>query len=565
MTKILLTTVIKPFYVDSDDCTFQTQPELFHGQITLAQGIFSIRTYSGGFGLEYIALNIKPKTVVLNYPSEEEFIRELKKDYDYVGISYVICTHEKMKKMAKLVREHAPNSKLILGGYGTTIAGADKIADHVCREEGVTFMRKLLGEDLNAPREHPVIPEYKKIMNITVNKGSIILAGLGCPNGCDFCSTSHFYNCKHIPLLKTGKDIWEAILKIDSKINTRLVGIMEEDFLLYKKRVLELAEFTRKEVEKPVRMAGFSSIKSISMYDPVFLAEMGIETLWVGIEAKSSQEIREKKEDIKKEIDNKKIDISSYKKMENIDIKNTIKSLHDVGINTLISMIVGLEHHTEDIVKKDLKYHLSLEPSLSQFLVYTPIPGTPLYECLNKEGRILKDIPYHKIDGFTLNFKHKNLTGENIKELQRYCFKKDYEELGPSAFRFIRKNLTGYLRFHDSNIPIQKARAEIYAHNCKMCYPIYDIGIKYAPNDRVAGIVSDLKDEVYSIFGKPNLKNRFMTGLAKIIAKNYKKKVEKNKDCIQPKLQKIIYDEKSNVSLSEYYNEKVLQIKPIKN
>lgn len=546
MTKILLTTVMRPFGIDSDDCTIQTQPELFHGQVTLAQGLFSFRTYSGGFGLEYIALNIKPKTVVLNYPSDKEFIRELKKDYDYVGISYVMPTHRKMEKMCKLVREYAPNSKLILGGYGTTVPGADELADYVCREEGVTFMRRLLGEDIDVPREHPIISEEKKIMNVRVNQGSIILAGLGCPNGCDFCCTSHFYNRKHISLLKTGKDIWDAILRIDAKLNTRLVGIMEEDFLLYKKRALELAEHTRKEVEKPVRMAGFSSIKAINMYDPVFLAEMGMETIWVGIESKSSIELRKRNENIKKEIDGEKTDISSYQKMDKIDIKKTIKSLHDVGINTLISMIIGLEHHTEELVKKDLEFHLSLDPTLSQFLVYTPSPGTPLYKCLNKEGRILRDVPWYKIDGFMLGFRHKHLDGETIKKLQMYCFKQDYEMLGPSALRFIRKNLTGYLRFRDSDIPIQQARAKIYADNCKMCYPLYDIGIKYAPNNKIAGMITNLRDEVYYIFGKPNTNQKIKTGLAKIIARNYQKKVEKNNAIMQPKLQRIVYDEKSN-------------------
>jgi hypothetical protein len=533
---------MRPFYADSDDCTFQTQPELFHGQVTLAQGLFSLHTYSGGFGLEYIAINIKPKTVVLNYPSEEEFINELKKDYDFVGISYVICTSKKMERMCELVRKHAPKSKLILGGYGTTVPGADDLADYVCREEGVAFMRMLLGEDVNEPREHPIIPEQKKIMNVAVNQGSILLAGLGCPNGCDFCSTSHFYGRKHIPLLKTGKDIWDTILKIDAKLNTRLLGIMEEDFLLYKKRVMELAEYTRKEIKKPVRMAGFSSIKSINMYDPVFLAEMGIETLWIGIEAKSSQDVRDRKEDIKKEVDGKKIDISSYQKMEDIDVKKSIKALHDVGINTLISMIIGLEHHTEDLIKKDLDYHLSLEPTLSQFLVYTPIPGTPLYECLDKEGRILKDLPLHKIDGFTLGFKHKNLDGKTIKKLQMYCFKKDFEELGPSAFRFMRKNLTGYLRFRDSFDPIQKARAEVYAANLKMCYPLYDVGVKYAPNEKVAKMIAELRDEVYYILGWPNAKDKVLTVIAKLIARSYQKKVENGKDVIQPKLQRIVYN-----------------------
>jgi radical SAM superfamily enzyme YgiQ (UPF0313 family) len=424
-------------------------------------------------------------------------------------------------------------------------------------------MRKLLGEDVDAPREHPIIPEWKKIMNVKVNQGSIILAGLGCPNGCDFCSTSHFFNCKHIPILKTGKDIWEVILKIDEKLNTRLFGIMEEDFLLYKKRVLELAEYTRKEINRPVRLAGFSSIKSISMYDPIFLAELGIETLWIGIESKSSQDLREQKEIIKKEIDGKKTDISSYQKMDKIDIKKTIKNLHDVGINTLISMIIGLEHHTEKIIKKDLEYHLSLDPTLSQFLIYTPIPGTPLFECLNKEGRIIKDVPYHKIDGFTLYFKHKNLTPEGVKKLQMYCFKQDYEVFGPSVFRFVRKNLTGFLKFEKSDLPIQQARARVYANTCKLCYPLYDIGIKFAPNDKVAGLISDLRDDVYSIFGKPTIKDKTLSIIAKILAKNYNKKIEKNKDVNQPKLQRIVYKEKSKKSLINFYNNKLIHIRDV--
>ena len=220
-------------------------------------------------------------------------------------------------------------------------------------------------------------------------------------------------------------------------------------------------------------------------------------------------------------------------------------------------MVIGLEHHTEELIKKDLEYHLSLEPTLSQFLIYTPIPGTPLYECLDKEGRILKDLPLYKIDGFTLGFKHKNIDGETMKKLQMYCFKNDYEVLGPSAFRFMRKNLKGYLRFRDSDIPIQRVRAEVYAANCKMCYPLYDIGIKYAPNDKIAGMVADLRDEVYYIFGKTNINHKIMTGLAKIIARNYQHKVEKNKVTSQPKLQRIIYDEKSNPTLIDYYNLKL--------
>ena len=75
-----------------------------------------------------------------------------------------------------------------------------------------------------------------------------------------------------------------------------------------------------------------------------------------------------------------------------------------------------------------------------------------------------------------------------------------------------------------------------------MCYPLYDVGIKYAPNDKVVDNIEKLRDEIYYIFGKPNIKQKFMTSVAKIIAKNYQKKVENKKDVNQPKLQRIVYN-----------------------
>ena len=37
------------------------------------------------------------------------------------------------------------------------------------------------------------------------------LWGLGCSRGCDFCCTSHFFDRKHVALLKSGRDLHEAM------------------------------------------------------------------------------------------------------------------------------------------------------------------------------------------------------------------------------------------------------------------------------------------------------------------------------------------------------------------
>ena len=95
--------------------------ELLYRQVTRAQGIFSPRTVNVYFRLDYIAENLDAPTVVLQYPSKRELIRELKKGYDYVGVSFLMAVMHKMKETVALIRQYAPNSKIVLGGYGTVL------------------------------------------------------------------------------------------------------------------------------------------------------------------------------------------------------------------------------------------------------------------------------------------------------------------------------------------------------------------------------------------------------------------------------------------------------------
>lgn len=181
--------------------------ELLYRQVTRAQGIFSPRTVNVHFGLDYIAENLDAPTVVLQYPSKRELIKELKKGYDYVGVSFIMAVMHKMKETVALIRKYAPNSKIVLGGYGTVLK--DEVlkpyADYICREEGVAWFRRLLGEpEIPMPYKHPLIISWLKVFGWKVSGTGKIFAGLGCPNGCDFCCTSHFYSRKHIKITSHG-------------------------------------------------------------------------------------------------------------------------------------------------------------------------------------------------------------------------------------------------------------------------------------------------------------------------------------------------------------------------
>jgi hypothetical protein len=211
--KILLTSVCRPMgpkYGDAASVGY----ELLYRQVTRAQGLFSPRTVNIHFSLEYIAENLDAPTVVLQYPSKRELIKELKKGYDYVGVSFLMAVMHKMKETGALIRKYAPQSKIVLGGYGTVLK--DEVlkpyADFICREEGVAYFRRLLGEpEIAMPYKHPLIVSWLKVFGWKVSGTGKIFAGLGCANGCDFCCTSHFFSRKHIKLLPEGKDIYAVV------------------------------------------------------------------------------------------------------------------------------------------------------------------------------------------------------------------------------------------------------------------------------------------------------------------------------------------------------------------
>ena len=251
--RVLLTSVCRPFGGLGEGDSVGA--ELFHAQVTRAQGPFSLRQTIRVWGLDYIAENLKEPTVTLHYPSRQELIRELKKGrYTHVGINFVVATFHKVREMVPLIRRYAPDAKIVLGGYGTVLPDSvlTSWADAICREEGIGFMRKLLGETPDAPVRHPHAP-IPSIQTLAYQLPAVVghvTAGLGCSNGCDFCCTSHFFKQKYKPYLRRGRDIYEAMMATRERARRdgeRMGGfiIIDEDFFLHHRRAREFLDCVR--------------------------------------------------------------------------------------------------------------------------------------------------------------------------------------------------------------------------------------------------------------------------------------------------------------------------------
>ncbi len=494
--KVLLTSVCRPLGPRHGDAP-SVGYELLFNQVTRAQGIFSPRALHLHFSLEYIANNLDAPAVVLQYPSRRELIRELKKGYDYIGVSFLLAVFHKMKETVALIRRYSPRSKIVLGGYGTVLNDETlkPYADHICRDEGVAFFRRLLGEpEMPIPYHHPLIVSRLKILSIPVSRTGMIFAGLGCANGCDFCCTSHFFKRRHIKLLPDGKDIYAVIeryLEIDPHMS---FVILDEDFLLNRRRAMEFRDCVLKG-GKALSIFVFSSIRAISRYTTREILEMGIDGFWIGYEGTRS----------------------NFPKQQGRPPSELFPEFKRHGINILASMIVGFDYQDREVVARELNGLLELEPGLTQILIYGPTPGTPFYERIMSQ-RLLQDdlaknpeLYYRRSDGFATMIKHPKLSVEEIQDIQRWCFEEDYRRLGPSVFRTIETWLNGYERLKSSESAFLRLKARRFAREARNAYPVFLPGRLLGPSPESRRRIHALEKRAYALLGAPTPKERLFS------------------------------------------------------
>jgi len=468
--------------------------ELLFGQVTRAQGVFSPRANHIHFSLEYIAENIDAPSVVLQYPSKKELIRELQRGYAVVAVSFILATFHHMKETVSLIRRYSPHSKIVLGGYGTVLSDEELApwGDAFCRGEGVAFMREFLNEPpIPMPYRHPLIVSRLKIFGKETSRTGMVFAGLGCPNGCDFCATSYFFKRQHVKLLPTGRDIYNVVeryLDIEPEMS---IVVIDEDFLLNKKRAMEFRDCVLA-AGRAVSLFVFSSIRAISQYTTTEILEMGIDGFWIGYEGARS----------------------GFAKQSGRPTDELFRDLREHGVTILASMIVGFPYQTPEIIQEEREGLFALKPALAQFLIYGPTPRTPFYDRIMAEGLLHKDLAddreryYRRCTGFKAMVQHPTMTPEAIEAAQRESFERDFHRLGPSIYRAIETWFLGYLQFKNSPNAFLRKKAGRFAFEIRRAYPVFLAGRLFGPNREIRRWIGDLERKVHAELGRPSWRRR---------------------------------------------------------
>lgn len=493
---MLLTSVFGPYAQDDEYGSREINPmELYHNQVTRVQGPFSLRMFHRSWGIMLIQANIHAPCTLLDFPNLDRFIHEITANaYDIIGISSIIPNVGKVRKMCQLIREHLPDATIVVGGHVANLPdlGEQIDADHIVRGEGVRWMRRFLGEDEDRPIRHPrtLSGIGGRMLGVGIREGqgdvaATLIPSVGCPMGCNFCSTSAMFGGKgsFVHFYETGDELYGVMCDLERDLRVRSFFVMDENFLMHRKRALRLLALMR-EHGKSWSLYVFSSANVLKSYTMEQLVALGISWVWMGLEGKGSQ----------------------YAKLCGSDTLDLVRTLQSHGIRVLGSTIIGLEDHTPENIDIAIDHAVRHDTDFHQFMLYTPIPGTPLHRAHQADGTLFDSSELGHADThgqYRFNYRHAHIKNGQETEFLLRAFRRDFEVNGPSIIRLTRTTLKGWQRY--KNHPVKAIRDRFAWESRDLA--ITNAGVLWAARDwfreskEVSRKISGILTDIYREFG----------------------------------------------------------------
>ena len=330
----------------------------------------------------------------IGYKEIRRYISEEKPDI--VGITSFTSVMYDLLKVASIIKEVSPETKVIVGGAHATIYPIETASlpniDAVAIGDGeVTFaelVRKIAlntsidgikgiafkingnvvmtgNREYNKDLDSLPFPDRTKVpyQKYTCSIGrekvmTTVMSSRGCPFRCTFCnSPEKSYR------VRSPQNIILELEKIN-KLGIKEVFFFDDLFNINKKRVLEICTLI-KEKRLQLRWSFRGRINGIDEELVKALKESGCERIQFGIETGSDEEMK-----------------LLRKKLTTSEVRRVVSICSDLGITTTGSFMIGLPGDTIDKIKNRFRFAEGLGLDYVQYAVLIPYPYTEVY----KEG-----------------------------------------------------------------------------------------------------------------------------------------------------------------------------------
>jgi len=330
----------------------------------------------------------------------------------YIVVSSIVCCETECLNIKKIVELNkkvlvigpfaTSNPKKYIKAGGTVILGEpefffmkNKDLNEIENNKTISFQHDFILDDLPYPDWESVSKNTNASSLFGGGKSLPILATRGCPYSC-------FKYCVY-PLQQGRKPRSRDVVKIVDeleywykKLNVKMFVFRDPVFSINKKHTIEFCEELIKRNLK-IRYVIETHLKILDSELIKILKQSGLKAVKVGVESGDEEVMKDANR-------------FTIKKDEQL---TKIRELEKNNILVSSMFIIGFPTDDEDSIMKTINYAKKLNTTFSQFSVWTPYPGTPVFK--EYEDQITAN-RFEEFDQYNYVFKHKNLNKEIIRK-----------------------------------------------------------------------------------------------------------------------------------------------------
>ncbi len=410
------------------------------------------------------------KSGLLRTGVSDDRILQMVKDFDFVGLTSIFSLQETMVlHCCRLIKKHFPEKILFCGGVNARARHnifLDAGFDIVCTSESELTIKKIMKVYRSGSTDWSSVPKIlfkkdNKVIN-TAHLGDIIwnldelpmpawdllpneryweirrphgghfkddeelkyvsmMTSLGCPFACSYCHIAHETKGSMSDeigrfRIKSDERVLEELVYLRDVIGAKQVFVEDDSIFGMKRRAINMLKKIIGVGLEILDVNGVNVIHLTKKGKPdveviELLADAGFRDIVLPFESANHRIVKKW--------------CSNKWKVEDFDVKNLVKEIKRVGMRVAANYMVGFPDETEKEIKETIdfaKQNMSYGLDASNFFLVMPLPGTPMFDEVMRNGQLPKDYNIDRMQWTKANMINTSIPPNKLEELRQQAW-----------------------------------------------------------------------------------------------------------------------------------------------